>query len=127
MPADDDSHAAVPLAIGAVVARLGELEAVFGPSAKETLEAVRASLIAAMAARDRGDAEAATKCIGEGMNRLAGLADQLDPTEAVLMRVLAEQFRAALVRRDTSAAQRTADVMFERSGSRWLDDDKKKG
>jgi hypothetical protein len=125
--ADDDSHAAVPLAIGAVVSRLGELETVFGPAAKPTLDAVRTALIEAMAARDRGDGEAATRNIGEAMDRLASLADSLDPAEAMLMRVLADQFRAALVRRDTAEAQRTADVMFDRSGSRWVEEGKKKG
>jgi hypothetical protein len=121
--ADDPSPAAVPLAIDAVVSRLSELDTVFGPQARPTLEAVRASLLEAMAARDRGDGAAAVARIGEAMDRLASLADGLEEAEAMLMRVLAEQFRSALLRRDTAGARRTADVMFERSGARWVEPD----
>lgn len=115
----DEEHAAVPLAIDTVVSRLGELEVVFGPQAKGTIDAVRANLLEAIGARDRGDGHASIAKIGQAMDRLAGLADRLDPAEAVLMRTVAEQFRAALLRHDTAHARESADVMFQRSGAAW--------
>lgn len=122
----DDSHAAVPAGIDAVVSHLRELETVLGVAARPGLQAVQQALIEAMAARDRGDAGEATAKIGAAMDRLAGLAGQFDDAEATLMRALAERFRAALLRRDTGAARAAADVMFERSGSRWIEDGDKK-
>jgi hypothetical protein len=119
----EDDHRAVPLAIDTVVTRLGELEAVFGPQSAGTLAAVRQGLIEAMAARDRGDGASVVARIGEAMDRLVALADGLEPAEAVLMRAVAEQFRTALLRRDTAEARQTADVMFERSGARWVKKD----
>ena len=115
----DDEHAPIPLAIQTVVTRLGELEVVFGPSAKRVLDAVRTSLLEGLAARDRGDDAGALSKIGQAMDRLAALADELDPHEGVLMRTIAEQFRAALLRHDTTGARQTADVMFARSGAAW--------
>ena len=115
----DDAHSPIPTAIDTVVSRLSELEVVFGPKAKPVIGAVRTGLIEALAARDRGDGETAVARIGQAMDRLAGLANDLDPAEGMLMRVVAEQFRAALLRRDTAEARQTADVMFERSGAKW--------
>lgn len=114
-----DDHAPIPLAIDAVVSRLGELEVVFGPQAQPVIQAVRATLLEAMAARERGDGATSIARIGQAMDRLAGLAAHMDPAEAVLMRTVAEQFRAALLRQDTAQARQTADVMFERSGAAW--------
>jgi hypothetical protein len=107
---------AVPAAIEAVVARLGDLETVLGAVARPAVAAVRTGLIAAMAARDRGDMPAAIAHIGEAMDRLSALADGLDPGEATLMRALAQHFRAALLRGDAAQAQQSAATMLERSG-----------
>jgi hypothetical protein len=70
-----------------------------------------------MAARDRGDMPAAIAQIGRAMDRLAALADQLDPAEATLMRALAQNFRAALLRGDEAQVKQSAAVMFEKSGA----------
>ncbi len=107
----------IPVAIESIVARLGELEVVIGAQAGPTVAAVRALLINAMAARDRGDQPGALMQIGAAMDRLAALADQLDPTEATLMRALAQNFRRALLRGDDASARQSAAVMFERSGA----------
>lgn len=114
-----DDHAPIPLGIDAVVSRLGELEVVFGPEARAVIEAVRATLLEALAARERGDGATSIARIGQAMDRLAGLADRMDPAEAALMRAVAEQFRGALLRQDTAQARQKADVMFERSGAAW--------
>ena len=70
-----------------------------------------------MAARDRGDPVATLRAIGAAMEQLAQLADRLDPQDAMLMRAVAERFRAALLRGDVPEAKQDLDVMFERSGA----------
>jgi len=107
----------IPVALESVLARLGELEVVLGRQVAPTLAAVRERLLAALAARQRGDLPASLSLIAEAMNRLSLLADGLDPAEAVLMRAVAESFRAALARRDEAEVQRNAAVMLERSGA----------
>ncbi len=109
--------------IEAVVSRLGELEVVLGPGVRPVLESVRQLLLEALAARDRGDGAAATRAVGDAMDRLAALADGLDPAEAGLMRVLTQTFRQALLRRDPAEARRHADVMLQRSGAREVKKD----
>lgn len=113
-----DEHASqIPLAIEQVVSGLPELETVLGAPAKAALPAVRARLIEAMAARDKGDKAAVIHCIGDAMDRLAALADHLDPREAALMRAVTERFRTALLRGDQADAKQKMNVMFERSGA----------
>ena len=51
------------------------------------------------------------------MDRLAALADRLDPAEAMLMRALAQTFRAALLRGDEAAVKQSTAAMFEKSGA----------
>ena len=100
-----------------VLTRLGELEVVLGARVRPVLASVRETLMTAMAARDRGDVPGAVDLIGRAMDRLSGLADELDPAEAVLMRALAQHFRAALRRGDEAQAKQSAAVMFEKSGA----------
>ena len=108
---------AVPTALEKVVEGLAELEATLGPQLGAGVAAVRAILIAAMAARDRGDVPGAILQIGDAMDRLSRLADSLDPGEAVLMRALAQSVRTALLRGDEARAKQSAAVMLEKSGS----------
>jgi hypothetical protein len=108
----------IPLGIEAVVTRLAELETVLGPQIAPVLDAVRAALVSAMAARDRGDLPRAVEQVSQAMHRLASFADGLDPTEATLMRALVQTFRTALLRGDRSEAQQSATQMFEKSGAR---------
>jgi len=108
---------AIPVALESVVSRLGDLEVVLGAQAGPAVAAVRSMLIAAMAARDRGDMPAAVGQIGQAMDRLAALADGLDPAEATMMRALAENFRSALLRGDDAQAKQSAALMFEKSGA----------
>ena len=119
----DDHQLQIPASISAVVERLGELEIVLGPQVRPLLDGVRTALLEAMAARDRGDAAGSLQQIGAAMDRLAGLADGLDPAEATLMRALTQGFRNALLRGDTGDARRAADVMLERSGAKPLKKD----
>jgi len=107
----------VPIALEQVISGLSELEVVLGEPARAVLPAVQASLIEAAAARDRGDPVASLRLIGQAMDRLAALADRLDPREAVLMRAVSERFRTALLRGDLPEARQDMDIMFERSGA----------
>jgi len=113
----DKQAAEVPEALEALVARLGDLESAFGPSVRPVLDAVRDGLVAAMAARDRGDIPAAIRSIGTAMDRLAAYADRMDPSDAAMMRAVAHSFRAALLRGDNAGAKESAAVMFARSGA----------
>ena len=107
----------IPVALETVVARLGELEVILGAHVAPTLAAIQSSLITAMAARDRGDTPGAIREIGGAMDRLSALADRLDPAEAALMRALAVNFRAALLRGDTHQVQESTNRMLQRSGA----------
>jgi len=113
----DEHQSQVPIAIEQVVSGLSELETVLGAPAKEVLPVVRMRLIEAMAARDKGDTATVIACIADAMDRLAGLADHLDPQEAVRMRAVTERFRTALLRGDQADAKQKMGVMFERSGA----------
>jgi hypothetical protein len=107
----------IPAALESVVARLGELEVVIGAHVGPLVAAVRSLLITAMAARDRGDMPTAVARIGEAMDTLSAVAARLDPAEATLMRSLAHNFRAALLRGDATQAHQSAAFMFEKSGA----------
>jgi len=107
----------IPVALESVLTRLSDLEVVLGAHAGPVVATVRSMLITAMAARDRGDLPAAVAQIGHAMDRLAALADGLDPAEATLMRALAQNFRAALLRGDAAQAKQSASFMFEKSGA----------
>jgi hypothetical protein len=104
-------------ALETLIARLGELEVVLGAHVGPDLEAIRSTLLAASAARNRGDVPAAIDRIGQAMDRLTGLAERLDPAEAILMRALAHSFRAALLRGDDDQVKHTTAAMLQKSGA----------
>lgn len=110
-------HQAELSALEDVLLRLDELRVVLGPAVGGTLTAVRASLLEALAARDRGDQPAAVGAIGKAMDALSSLADDLDPAEGAMMRAVAHGFRAALSRGDYARAKEAAGAMMQRSGA----------
>ncbi len=112
-----DPEPQIPVALESVVTRLGELEVVLGAHVAPTVSAVRAGLMSALAARDRGDAPGAIQQISQAMDRLAVLADQLDPAEALLMRALVHRFRTALLRGDEDQIKQSTTTMFRKSGA----------
>jgi hypothetical protein len=113
----------VPLALEQVISGLGELEIVIGPNARGTVAKVRAGLTQAMAARDNGKPVEALRLIGAAMDELATLANQLDPNEAMMMRIVSDRFRSALLRGDMPEAKQDMDVMFDRAGAKKIDKD----
>ncbi len=114
----DDHEPIVPVALEQVIPALAELETVLGEPARAVIPVVQARLTAAMAARDRGDPVEVLRLIGQAMAELAALADRLDAQEAGLMRVVADRFRAALLRGDMPEAKQDLDIMFDRSGAK---------
>lgn len=117
MPLKDEHAGAELAALEDVVMRLDELQVVFGTAVAGTLGAIRAALLEALAARDRGDRPAAVGAIGRAMDGLTSLADGLDPQEAAMMRMVAQSFRNALLRGDYAHAKQSADAMMEKSGA----------
>lgn len=106
-----------PEALDTFLTRLPELELLFGPPGKTGLEQVRRALQTAVAARAQGDVARAVQSINTAMETLSQLADLLDPQEAMMMRMVAAQFRQALGRGDDNEARRVSDVMREKSGA----------
>ena len=102
----------IPAALESVVNHLGDLEVVLGAHARPVVAAVRTLLIAAMAARDRGDMPVALADIGAAMDKLSALADGLDPAEGTLMRALAHWFPTSVCTvyaKSTAVAPRGSD------------------
>jgi hypothetical protein len=106
-----------PEVLATLLTRLPELQLVLGPQAKRGLGSVQLFLQEAIAARANGDVPRAMICIGKAMDTLSQVADLLDPHEAMMMRMLAAQFRQALQGGDTSEAHRVSDLMREKSGT----------
>jgi len=103
---------------------LGELEIVIGERARPAIAEVRAGLRDAIASRERGDMPAAIAAIRIAMQRLASLANDLDPEEGAMMRFIAERFTAALDAGDKGDAKTVVDVMRHKAGD-TKDDPKK--
>ena len=114
----NEHRPAVPVALEQLIDGLSELEIVLGDAGRRALRIVQARLTEAMAARDRGDPVASLQAIGAAMERLAALADRLDPNEGAIMRTVAERFRSALLRGDVPEAKGDLDLMLEKSGAR---------
>ena len=110
-----------PPVLEMLVTRLDELAVVVGPAAAPRLGAVRDGLTRALALKARGDVPAAMQAIAAAMQELATIADVLDPAEGSMMRAIAQQFGAALVRGETAEMERTSELMRERSGARLIE------
>ena len=112
----EDKHT-YPEALETLVTRLPELELVLGPQAKQGLGAVQGLLQEAIAARADSDVPRAVAKISAAMEILSQLADGLNPQEAMLMRMVTDQFRQTLLNGQDSEARQLADVMREKSGT----------
>jgi len=96
--------------------RLGELEIVIGPKAREAVAQVRAGLREAIALRERGDVPAAISAIRSAMERLAALGAELDREEGVAMREIAAQFIQALGVGAKGSAKTAVQAMRKKAG-----------
>ncbi len=106
-----------PEALETLLTRLPELELVLGPQAKGRLQSVQHLLQQAIAAQADGDVPCAVSHISTAMDTLSQLADGLGPQEAMMMRMLSDQFRHALLSGENSEARRVSEVMREKSGT----------
>ncbi len=95
---------------------LQELEKVLGSAAVPVLRSVRAHLLAALAARDRGDRDGLKQAIARAMDELSGLGQSLDPAEGAMMKALSEQFRSGMAAEDRDAMERNLDRIQARTG-----------
>jgi hypothetical protein len=116
---DDHDHS-VPEALEVLVSRIPELRVMFGERGAAAMAAVEDDLRLALGARGRGDPGQAVSLLARAMDRLAALADTLDPAEGTLMRALVERFRHALSRGRASEARQAADAMREKSGAKTI-------
>jgi hypothetical protein len=95
---------------------LGELEVIIGPTARPVIAEVRSRLTEAAAHRQKGDMPGAVAIIRSAMERLTLLASNLDPVEAMLMRMLSERFSDALSIGDKGAAKDAINIMRHKAG-----------
>ena len=104
---------------------LGELEVTIGERARPIIADVRQRLRAAVANRERGDLPGSLEQIRGAMERLAGIANELDPEEGAMMRMVAQRFTEALKLGDKGTAKEAVNLMRHRSGDSRDEDDSK--
>jgi hypothetical protein len=95
---------------------LRELEVTVGAKARPVILEVRTKLAEAAANRGKGDMGAALAAIQAAMERLAALANELDPGEGQLMRLIAERFSQALGLGDKGTAKEAVNFMRHKAG-----------
>jgi hypothetical protein len=95
---------------------LRELEVVIGPKARPVIAELRTRLAEASALRSGGNISAALDTIRGAMDKMAVLLGDLDPAEAMLMRMLTQQFSSALGLGDKGAAKEAVNVMRHKAG-----------
>jgi len=95
---------------------LGELEITIGQAARPVIAEVRTRLLEAVARQKNGDIAGAVDIIRGAMERLASLAGTLDPAEAMLMRMISQQFGNALQLGDKDAAKNAVNLMRHKAG-----------
>ncbi len=103
---------------------LRELEVVIGEKARPVVAEVRAGLADALASRERGDIAEALVAIRRAMERLAGLASELDPNEGLLMKTIAARFTDALNVGRKGAAKEAVNLMRHKAGDTKDEPDK---
>jgi hypothetical protein len=101
---------------------LRELEVVIGEKARGVVAEVRQSLLDAVASRQRGDTTLALEQIRRAMERLAGLASELDPAEGAMMREIARVFMQSLNLGEKGVAKESMKVMRRKAGDSKDDD-----
>jgi hypothetical protein len=101
---------------------LGELEVTVGPRARPVVAELRDRLRSAAASHERGDLPASLDKLRDAMERLAGVASELDPSEGALMRMVAQRFTEALMLGDKNTAKDAVNLMRHKSGDPNDDD-----
>ena len=99
------------------VGGIDELKTVLGVETAPIVDKAKRQLIAAMAARDRGDPNAALVALSEAMAALATLGDRLGGTEGAMMRAVTAAFIQGLARDDRDAVERHLAVIQSHAGT----------
>jgi hypothetical protein len=95
---------------------IDELKVVLGPDVAPQVESVKALLVRALAARDRGDRPASLQAMAGAMAELARLGDSLDSSEGAMMRAVSAAFVAGLAREDREAVESSLSVIQSKAG-----------
>jgi hypothetical protein len=99
------------------VGGIDELKTVLGPDTAPVIDKVKHQLIAAMAARDRGDRDGALLELARGMAELAGLGDRLGGAEGGMMRAVTAALIEGLARDDREKIERSLAVIQSNAGT----------
>lgn len=117
MPGDERASNERLWALERFVAGVDELKTVLGADTAPSVEKAKTQLIAAVAARDRGDRDAALVALAKAMAELAGLGDRLGGTEGSMMRAVTAAFIQGLARDDRDAVERNLAVIQSHAGT----------
>jgi hypothetical protein len=99
------------------VGGIDELKTVLGSDAAPIIDTVKQELIAAMAARDRGDRDGAVVAIARGMAGLAGLGERFGGAEGAMMRAVTAALIEGLARDDREQVERNLAVIQSNAGT----------
>jgi hypothetical protein len=100
-----------------LVGGIDELRTVLGTEVGPAVDRVKAELVAAMAARDRGQHDAALLAIARGMGELASLGDRLGAAEGEMMRAVTSAFIGGMACDDREAVERNLKAIESRAGT----------
>jgi hypothetical protein len=99
------------------VGGIDELKTVLGTDTGPVIDKVKHELIAAMAARDRGDRDGALVALARAMADLAGLGDRLGGAEGAMMRAVTAALIGGLARDDREQVERSLQVIQSNAGT----------
>jgi hypothetical protein len=99
------------------VGGIDELKTVLGADAAPVIDKVKHELITAMAARDRGDRDAAVVAIARGMAGLAALGDRFGGAEGAMMRAVTAALIEGLARDDREKVEQNLAIIQSQAGT----------
>jgi hypothetical protein len=99
------------------VGGIDELKTVLGPQTAPGVDRAKAQLMAAMAARDRGDRPEAILALARGMSELAALGDSLGPAEGAMMRAVTGELIKGLAAEDKEAVEQNLAIIQGQAGT----------
>jgi len=104
-------------AIERFVGGIDELKTVLGPEAAPSVERAKHELVAAMAARDRGEGAEALTFLARAMGELAALGDRLGAAEGAMMRAVTAELVKGLAADDRDAVERNLALIQSQAGT----------
>ena len=81
------------------------------------MDRAKSELMAAMAARDRGDRQEAILALARGMSQLAMLGDTLGSAEGAMMREVTGQLIKGLAAEDKEAVEQNLAIIQSQAGT----------